>query len=556
MTGIEVFLEILASAEIPCLFGNPGSTELPLNDALAADPRFQYYLGLHEVPVMGMADGFAMASGKVGVVNVHSCCGLGNAMGMLYNAFIGGTPLLLTAGQQDRRLRIEEPVLEGDLVQVARPWTKWAHEVARPEDMATAVRRAVQTAMTPPTGPVFLSLPVDVQMEDVSGADVSPPSIPDRRIRPPADALANAARLLVDARRLVILAGSRVTECGGEKQLADLAERLGAPVFDESATSHGRLPMATGHPLYSGSLPLWSPDVRARLAPFDAILVVGMNLLREYIHHVPTRPLPDGVRIVHLDSNPWEIGKNFPIDVGLIGDPAEGLRDLGTIVSQLMTEDQAAAASDRVREIAAQREAAREALADSVAAQQARRPMTSLAFMHAVGTALPANAAVVQEAVTTHSNYLEAAGMIETPQCFFAQRGWALGWGLGCALGVKIAWPERPVVALLGDGAAMYGIQGLWTAARYRLPVCFVVANNSQYKILKNCGQVMHLPQMVQGNHVGMDLTNPSIDFVDLANSLGVRAERISDPDALSDAVRGSLAGDQPVLFDVAIDGS
>src|SRR5205814_806863 len=154
MTGIQLFLDLLAGYGVRHIFGNPGTTEMPLNDALVRDRRFQYVLGLQEVPVMAMADGYAMASRQLGVVNVHISCGLGNAMGMLYNAYREGTPLLLTAGQQDRRLTFEEPILWGDMVAVARPWTKWAVEVQRIEDVPSAVRRAVQLATTPPTGPV------------------------------------------------------------------------------------------------------------------------------------------------------------------------------------------------------------------------------------------------------------------------------------------------------------------------------------------------------------------------------------------------------------------
>src|SRR6187549_1368862 len=196
-SGIHSFLELLAGYGVKHIFGNPGTTEMPLNDALVTDRRFQYILGLQEVPVMAMADGYAMASGQLGVVNLHISCGLGNAMGMLYNAYREGTPLLVTAGQQDRRLLFEEPILHGQMVDVARPWTKWACEVQRVEDLPSAVRRAVQTATTPPTGPVFLSLPVDVQMEAAEGLDLSPIRLPDSRVRPPIEAIDRAAELLL-----------------------------------------------------------------------------------------------------------------------------------------------------------------------------------------------------------------------------------------------------------------------------------------------------------------------------------------------------------------------
>lgn len=553
MTGIEAFLEILAAAGLRYVFGNPGTTELPLNDALARDTRFQYLLGLSEIPVMAMADGYSMASGRPGVVNVHIACGLGNSMGMLYNAWVEGTPLIVTAGQQDRRLRFGEPVLDGDLVRVARPWTKWAAEVQRVEDVPSAVRRAIQTALAPPTGPVFLSLPVDLQMESRETFDLSAPHVIDRRIGPPSDALQRAAQLLANAQRPAILAGSRVTESGGCAALARLAERLGAPVFAENTTAHGRLPIAPSHPLYQGILPYWSPQIRQRLAEFDVLLIVGMHALRLYIHQEPERPIPEHVRLVQLDIDPWQIGKNFPVEVGLLSDPARGLEELECAITTEQSDD------DRVRAVASgerwmqTRREAQEQLSRELAAARDVRPLTALGVMGAIARVLPPNAAVVEEAITTHQNVLERLGVLSDPAAHFAHRGWALGWGLGCALGVKLAWPERPVLGLLGDGAALYGIQGLWSAAHHRIPVTFVVCNNSQYRILKVCGDVMPLPEMARRNYLGMDLVDPAVDFVQLAQAFGVKAERTDGADELSDRLAAALAADEPRLIEVTM---
>lgn len=553
MTGIDAFLEVLAAGGVRHIFGNPGTTELPLNDALARDRRFQYVLGLQEVPVVAMADGFAQASGAVGVCNLHTACGLGNGLGMVFNAFQAGTPLLVTAGQQDRRLRFGEPVLEGDLVGAARTWTKWAAEVARPEDIPVATRRAVQVACTPPTGPVFLSLPLDVQTGDCGPADLSPPHVPDARVRPAVDALNRAAELLLAARNPVILAGSRVTQAGGCDALAAVAEALGAPVFGESGTSHGRLPIRADHPLYRGVLPLWSPDVRSTLATFDVALCVGLPVLRLYIPRDPEGPLPAGLRLIQLDNVPWEVGKNFPVEVGLIADPKAGLEELSAMLAR--ADDRfREAARWRAGEWAGVRQTDRTRLLERLEAERPARPMTARTLMHALARVLPGDAAVVEEAPTTHHNMLEALGVFRDPTGHFAHRGWALGWGLGAALGVKLAWPHRPVTALLGDGAALYGIQGLWTAARYRIPVPVVIANNAQYKILKVCGNLLPLPEMAKGNHLGMDLAGPEVDFVGLARSFGVEAHRVTEPDELSDRLRAALAGDGPVLFDVPIE--
>lgn len=553
MTGIEAFLDVLAAAGVKHIFGNPGTTELPLNDALVNDRRFQYIFGLHEIPVMAMADGFAQASGGVGVVTVHICCGLGNAMGMLYNAHCSGSPVLLTAGQQDRRLRFEEPVLAGDMVSVVRPWTKWAAEVQRVEDMPAAVRRAIQIALTPPTGPVFLALPVDVQMETCAGLDLSPPSRMDRRVRPPLDALRRAAAVLSQAKNPAILAGSRVTECDAIRELTAVAERLGAPVFAEQATAHGRVPFPTDHPLYGQSLPLWSPDVCRVLADFDLLLAVGLNVLRGYIYHEPSRPIPEHVRLVQMDNDPWELAKNYPIEIGVLGDLKAGLAELEPMLASALSGSQAAAAKVRIDCYAAARREKQESLKRKMDAERPSRPMTPLTLMGEVAKVLPSNAAVVEEAVTTTNGVLERLGALKDPAGYFGHRGWALGWGLGCALGVKLAWPERPVLAFLGDGAALYGIQGLWSAAHHRIPVTFLVCNNTQYLILKHCGEVMPLPNMAARQYLAMDLVNPEIDFVALSHSLGVEARRITEPEELSERVRESLTGDKPQLFDVAI---
>ena len=552
-TGIEALLAMLSDAGVRHIFGNPGTTELPLTDALVGRDDMQYILGLHEIPVLSMASGYAMAGRQLGVCNVHISCGLGNAMGMLYNAYREGTPLLLTAGQQDRRLAFEEPILWGDMVSVAKPWTKWAVEVQRVEDLPSALRRAIQIAQTPPTGPVFMALPLDVQLQRAE-LDTTPAAKLDRRVRPPIEALRQAVDVLLAARRPAILCGSRVVEADAVDELVRLAETLGAPVIAESGTTHGRLSFPPSHPLFAGGLPLWSPEIHERLAGYDTVFVCGMDLLRQYVYHEPARAIPEHIKLVHLDEDPYQLGKNYPLTMGLIGDTKSGLAELTECLSQSMTPNQCKAAAARVVELAMQYESARDDTRREVAAQRATRPMTPLTCMASIAKALPENVAVVEEAVTTTNTALERLGAIKQPDGYFGHRGWALGWGLGCAIGVQLAWPKRPTLAIVGDGAAMYGIQALWTAAHYKIPVTFVIANNAQYQILKIGARGLKLPNATAGRHIGLDLTAPEIDYVALSQSLGVPACRITEPDALSDAVAESLRGDGPKLIDVAIE--
>jgi benzoylformate decarboxylase len=552
-SGSHALLSMLAEAGVRHLFGNPGTTELPLVDALLDQPQIRYILGLQEVPVMAMADGYAQATGRPSIVNVHISCGLGNAMGMLYNAYRAGSPVIVTAGQQDRRLRFEEPILSSDMVSVAAPWTKWSAEVQRVEDLPSAVRRALQTAITPPTGPVFLSIPVDVLTDDASALDLRLSAPLDIRVRPPLEALRRAAEALLAARNPAILAGSRVTERGGMAALVRLAERLGAPVIAESGTTHGRVAFPVQHPLCALGLPLWSPDVRRRLEEFDVLLVAGADVLRQYVYYDPPRPLPEHLKLVHLDDEPWQFGKNYPVDVAVWGHVGEGLAELDELLRRQMREEHQAAARQRGAARTEAHRRMREELHHRAEAERNVRPATPLALMSALARALPANAAVVEEAVTTTNTYFERLGALGDPAGYFGHRGWALGWGLGCSIGVKLAWPDRPVLCLLGDGGALYGIQGLWTAAHYRLPVTFVLCNNAQYEILKVGARGMNLPHASAGRFLGMDLKDPEIDYVALARSLGVEAVRVADMEELAERVRTSLAGDRPMLFDVPL---
>jgi benzoylformate decarboxylase len=551
VSGIHAMLRLLADFGVRYLFGNPGTTELPLMDALVDHPRIDYVLALQEVPAMAIAEGYAQASRSPGVVNLHICCGLGNGMGMLYNAYRSGTPLVVTAGQQDRRMMFEEPILWGDMVSVARPWTKWAAEVGEVRDVPSAVRRAVQTAMTPPTGPVFLSLPLDVQM-GTAELDLTPTRLPDPQVRPPVEAVRRAAEVLAAARSPGILVGSRVCEAGAVDALVAVAERLGAPVIHEAYTSHGRSSFPSDHPLAAGLLPFWSPDVRKRLADFDVLLVAGMKLLQQYIHHEP-RAVPEHVRLVHLDDDPWELGKNYPVEVGVIGHPKPSLEELASLLGRVMTPGQIERAKARAAEHGAANREARESLRREAASQREVRPITPLALLESLARILPDDVAVVEEGPTTSGAYFERAGVLRNTDGFFAQRGWALGWGLNCAIGVKLAWPDRPVLALVGDGSAMYGIQGLWTAAHYHLPVTFVIANNTEYKILKECAQVLKLPGACAERFLGLDIVDPAIDYVGLSQSLGVPARRITDLDELSRTVHESLAGNDPQLIEVPV---
>jgi benzoylformate decarboxylase len=551
VSGKHALAELFRQEGVEYIFGNPGTTELPLMDVLAQRDDIRYILSLHEGVALAMAAGYAEASGKLGVTNFHVAPGLGNALGLIYTAYMSRTPLLVTAGQQDRRMQLEEPLLWGDLVQMARPYTKWSYEVPDPAELPRAVRRAIKMAMTPPAGPVFLSLPMDV-LEASSDVDLSPSARPDLRPGPIPELLERAAEVLCAAKNPTIIDGDRVSKSGALTEAVALAETLGARVYGEPQANSIAFPPE--HPLFAGVLPSLSQGVRRALEPADVLLVVGLNLFQPFLY-TPGGPLPTGMMVVQIDSDPWEIGKNYPVQVGILSDPKAALAQLTPRLRQRMATAQQDAAKRRLDSERGLRLEERRSLQARTAEDDAKEPMSALVLMREIAQALPADAVVVNESVTAGGT-LRAWLKLKDEKSFYQAKGGGLGFGLPAVVGVKLALPERPVVGLIGEGSAMYAIQGLWTAAHYELPVVFVICNNAQYRILKSGLLAFRSEPAKQGKFVGMDLIHPEIDFVQLAESLGVSAERVTKSREVGPALQQALSRPGPSLIDIPIDRS
>ncbi len=548
-SGKRAFLEVLKQEGVEYLFGNPGTTELPLMDALADEPALTYVLALQEAAVVAMADGYAQASGKLGVVSVHVAPGLGNAMGMLYDAQKAGAPLLVTAGQHDQTFNVTEPILWADLPPIARPFVKWSAEVRRLEDLPRLVHRAAKTALAPPTGPVFLSLPADVlQAEGV--VELLAPTRVAPRIRGDQSAVKAAADILARAERPLILAGDAVAQSDAHAELVAVAEALGAPVYAEGVANTASFPAS--HPLFRGSFVRVAPAVRQVLSDADVLFSVGADLITLSLPS-DIDPMPPGLTVVHLDTDPWELGKNYPAQVAILGDPKATLPDLLVELESRLTAGRRRQARERLVETGAAKARHAEELRARARAEAERTPMTSLALMSAVADALPAEAVVVDESISSAAG-LRSLLRSDDPHSFYGLRGGGIGWGLPAAVGVKLALPGRPVVGLIGDGSAMYTCQALWTAARYGVGVTFVILNNSSYRILKQRTHAMKGLAAQTDRYVAMDLDEPRVDFVRLAESLGVSAERIEKAADVAPALGRALASSGPTLLDVELD--
>jgi len=548
-SGKRAFLDLLKQEGVEIMFGNPGTTELPLMDAFATENELRYLLGLQEAAVMAMADGYAQASGKLTVVNLHVAPGLGNAMGMLYDAQKAGSPILVTAGQHEQSFTATEPILWADLPTIARPLVKWSSEVHRLADLPRLVHRAAKTALAPPTGPVFLSLPGDILRAD-GDIDLLAPTRVASRLRGDAEAVAQAATLLAQAERPVIMAGDAVAQSRAHRELAELAELLGAPVYTEFVPNTASFP--SSHPLFRGSMVRLAPEVRKILDQHDVLFSVGADL---FTLSLPSdvEPMPPQIKLIHLDLDPWELGKNYPASVAILGDPKATLPDITGAARERMTSGARAAARERLASASRAIAAEREALKTKARALAGATPMQPLALLNAIGEMLPKDAVVIEEALSSAPGIRQLI-KADDPQSYFGLRGGGIGWGLPATIGVKLALPERPVVGLIGDGSAMYTCQGLWTAARYRIDAVFVILNNTSYRILKQRLHAMRGLAEQTDSYVGMELTDPQIDFVGLARSLGIAAEKAKTVEEATDLLAHGLNGGGPLLIDVELD--
>ena len=551
ISGKRLLLDVLRQEGVDYIFGNPGTTELPLMDALAVEPRIRYVLALQEASVLGMADGFAQASGRLAVVSLHAAPGLGNAIGALHNAQKAGSPLLVTAGQQDLSYNLTEPDLWAELVPIAQPFVKWAYEPRRLADLAQVLHRAAKTALAPPTGPVFISLPADL-LNAEGDVDLGAPSRVGPGIRGDAEAIARAAVLLAGAERPVIVAGDAVAQSGAQAELMALAKALGAPVYLEGIAS--RVVFPPRHGLYRGPLVRLAAQIRAVMANHDLLLSIGGDL---FTLSLPGEvdPLPAGLRIIHLDTDPWQLGKNYPSEVAIFGDPRATLPELVAAVADRMSAAEQARADHRGETEAQLGLTQLNKLRQRAVAAEHAEPIDPLALMHMVAQALPANATVVDEAISSAGG-LHRFLKNSDPLSFFGNRGGGIGWGLPAAIGVQLAAPDRRVVALIGDGSAMYSIQALYTAARERIPVVFMIINNRSYRILKQRTNAMKSFAAQTDTYVGMDLTNPAIGFMDLARAFGLAAYQAESLAHVRELLAGAMASTSPTLIEVEVDRS
>lgn len=552
MRGRQVFMQSLVAHGVEHVFGNPGTTESPLLDALADYPSIRYVAHLHEGVAVGAASYYARASGRTAVASLHVAPGLGNGIGMIYNALKGNAPMVVTAGQQDSRMLRREPVLSHDLAAMAAPVTKWSTEVRTADEMDEVMRRAFKLASDPPCGPVFVSLPIDVMEQETVNA-ASPQARLFRVGAPDPQGVAQACALLRTAASPAIVVGDEVARSGAIADLVRLAEAIGAPVWFEGIRGHASFPGAHAHA--RATLPFDAAGIRHTLAGADLVLLIGGAFFEE-VWFTPGSPFPKGARVVQVEASARPLAWNFTVDVGIVADMGAALRALCDAIGGTADDAWRAAVARRRSRLAEEKAAAVQAYAARLQKAWSREPVSMPRAMAELRKATPPRAVVVEESITASVDFAGAFAFDAADQ-YLGARGGGIGQGLAGAIGASLAHPGRPVLCVSGDGSAMYSIQALWTAARYRLPVVFAILSNREYRVLKhNLDIYRERFDALSGKpYPEMDLGEPTLRFVEMAAGMGVPGMRVTRAEEIAEAVAQAFAAGGPRLVEIAIEG-
>ncbi len=551
-TGRFAILEQLLADGVRFMFGNPGTVEEGFLDALRKYPELKYILTLQESVAVMTADGYARATGKPAVVQIHSTPGLGNSIGALYQAYRGHAPLVVIGGDAGIRQQALDAQMAGDLVGMARPVTKWATMVMDPSSVLRVLRRAIKIAATPPMGPVYVCLPLEV-LDAPTVEEVRPTVIPSTRVAPDEDLLQSAAALLAAARKPMIYFGDGVAFSEAQEELTRVAELLGAEVWGADA---GEVSISYTHPLFQGMTGhMFGYASRPITTKGDVNLICGTYMVPEVFPELGNIFAP-GARSIHIDLNAYEIAKNHPVDLAMVSDPKRTLARLAAVLETVMSPDQKAAARARFAEIANANETRLANEREQDRGVRDAQPLRFSRFMEELASQLPRDAIIFDEALTNSppvTRYFPPT----RPRQYFLTRGGSLGVGIPGAIGAKLANPTKTVIGLTGDGGSMYTIQALWTAARHNVGAKFVICNNGSYRLLQ-------LNLLAYWNERGIsqreqplsfDLSRPEIGFAELARSLGVEAARVEQPAEIGPAIRKALQHPGPFLLDVRLEG-
>ena len=528
----DVTMDLLRELGLTTVFGNPGSTEETFLKNFPED--FNYVQVLQEASAVGAADGYAQATRKPAIVNIHTSAGLCNAMSNILTAYMNKTPLIITAGNQTREMLLMEPWLTNIQPTVLpQPWVKWSYEPVRAEDVPAAFMRAYAMAMQAPAGPVFLSIPLDDWDQPATEAAVVRGI--STRIAPDPSVIKEFAEKLSKAKNPALIYGSSIARGDGWNQAIKLAEKLQAHVF--AAPSSERPPFPETHPLYCGGLPFAKGPLSERLEGYDVAIVIGAPVFR-YYPWVEGSYLPNNLQLLHITDDPNESGR-APVGDSLLGDAVLSLEILENLV-----EKRTQAATQPIKQAHGM---APHPAATAATSQDGK--LTALELFQALRAACPEDTIIMEESPSNIAE-LHTAWPVDKPDSFYTAASGSLGWNLPASIGIALAEKEkaqpRPVVVAIGDGSFQYAIQGLWTAVQQKLPILFVVPCNAQYSILKAFAVLEETP-----NVPGLDI--PGLDFVSLAKGYGATGVHATTIEEVKAECKKALSRSGPTVLSVPI---
>ncbi|WP_121744781.1 thiamine pyrophosphate-binding protein [Natronorubrum halophilum] len=556
-TGAELFTDALESYGVDYVFGNPGTTELPIMEAIGQSD-LEYVLGLHEDIAVGMASGYAQTRRyhshhddsvrPVGVANLHIAPGLAHGLGNLYAAKITGAPLVVTAGNHSTDFRHEEPILSGDLVRMAEQFCKWSDEVLDVSALPTMLRRAFRVAMTPPTGPVFLGLPLDVMLAETDAEPERLGAIPNAGSGDPAQ-LERAAELLAEADSPVMVVGDHVARSGADAVDAavELAESTGARVHGEILASEVDFP--TDHDQWVSYIP---PDetLASMLMDTDTVAFIGCSTNTTLTRHEEALVDPD-TTCIHISDDDWQVGKNQPADAAVIGDPGLILQGLNERVRGRLSED---TVEERLENVAAIKEMVEARMAGMGESDGEDDPRASKAELVDAMEAVAGDAYIVDEGVT--SKYAMLTRWDLAPEQYISNKGGGLGYGLPASVGAAVAEGQRDdpreVIGFIGDGSYLYYPHSIYSAARHDVDLTVVISDNRNYRILKDNTLKLMGGEEDDYGFLGMDF-DPAVDLVTNAESHGARATQVETPDGIEGALEDAVAHEGTDVLDVLV---
>ncbi|MGM1063934.1 benzoylformate decarboxylase [Saccharothrix sp. Mg75] len=530
----EDALEVFRQLGMTTVFSNPSHTEMKLFEQWPDD--FRFIMGLQEATVVGMADGYAQATGEPSLVIINGGPGTGNAMGSIYTAASAHTPMVIIGGLQARKLQQGAPFLNApSATQLPQPYIKWAAEAARPQDVPALIEKAYHIAKQAPAGPVYVGVPEDDWVRPGNSApykvrNVQAAVVPDPQV------LAGVADALNSAANPAIVAGPGVEIGGARRDLIKMAERLNARVYGSPVWPRGAFP--ENHPLFGGVLAPLPELINAKLGEHDVVIVLGSPTFTLFttadlfstapapLDQSDAPKLPEDTRFIHVTDDPEAAAWSMAADA-YVTPPAAFVRDLVTLLPQRQRVPLAP-------------------LAEPIPTPEASTPITEPYLFHVLSQELPSDAQVFEELPIGRAPFHEQIPL-GPDNGYYATASGALGFPFAGAVGYAVARPDVRTVVVVGEGSAQYTIQALWSAGKYNLPVTFVIPNNSGYLSLK-----YYLDDVSQKAwREGWDLSG--VDMAQLARGFGIAGERVETPEQLQSSLRRALNADGPVLLDVVV---